>query len=130
LYRGHNIHDIAERLSFEETVFLLWQGRLPTMDEGPAFGDELATYRAVPEAVLDLLRITPEYAHPMPALPPAVSMLACVHPGQEAKRTSSRPRSSWLRSRPSWPRSTASARGSSRFRRTPTYRMWRTTCIC
>ncbi len=59
LYRGHNIHDIAERLSFEETVFLLWQGRLPALDEGRAFGDELATYRGVPEAVLDLVRITP-----------------------------------------------------------------------
>ncbi|HLG74059.1 MAG TPA: citrate/2-methylcitrate synthase, partial [Chloroflexota bacterium] len=83
LYRGHNIHDIAERLSFEETVFLLWEGRLPSMDEGPAFGDELATYRAVPEAVLDLLRITPEYAHPMAALRTAVSMLACVDPDQD-----------------------------------------------
>jgi citrate synthase len=83
LYRGHNIHDIAERLSFEETVFLLWRGRLPVMDEGPAFGDELATYRAVPESVLDLLRITPEYAHPMAALRTAVSMLACVDPDQE-----------------------------------------------
>jgi len=83
LYRGHNIHDIAERLSFEETVFLLWQGRLATMDEGRAFADELATYRGVPEAILDLLRITPEYAHPMAALRTAVSMLACVDPDQD-----------------------------------------------
>lgn len=83
LYRGHNIHDIAERLSFEETVFLLWRGRLPAMDEGPAFRDELATYRSVPEAILDLLRMTPEYAHPMAALRTAVSMLACVDPDQE-----------------------------------------------
>jgi len=83
LYRGHNIHDIAERLSFEETVFLLWQGRLPALDEGRAFGDELATYRGVPEAVLDLVRITPEYAHPMAALRTAVSMLACVDPEQD-----------------------------------------------
>ncbi|HVA23155.1 MAG TPA: citrate/2-methylcitrate synthase [Chloroflexota bacterium] len=83
LYRGHNIHDIAERLSFEETVFLLWQGRLATMDEGRAFADELATYREVPEAIVDLLRITPEYAHPMAALRTAVSMLACVDPDQD-----------------------------------------------
>jgi len=83
LYRGHNIHDIAERLSFEETVFLLWQGRLPTMDEARAFADELATYRPVPEAILELLRITPEYAHPMASLRTAVSMLACVDPDQD-----------------------------------------------
>ena len=83
LYRGHNIHDIAEKLSFEQTVFLLWQGRLPTMDESREFADELATYRAVPEAIMDLLRITPEYAHPMAALRTAVSMLACVDPDQD-----------------------------------------------
>ncbi len=83
LYRGHNIHDIAERLSFEETVFLLWRGRLASGDEARAFADELATYRAVPEAVLDLLRITPAYAHPMAALRTAVSMLACVDPEQD-----------------------------------------------
>jgi citrate synthase len=83
LYRGHNIHDIAERLSFEETVFLLWQGRLPAMDEARAFADELATYRAVPDAILELIRITPEYAHPMAALRTAVSMLACVDPDQD-----------------------------------------------
>jgi citrate synthase len=83
LYRGYNIHDIAERLTFEETVFLLWQGRLATMDEAHAFADELATYRAVPEAILDLLRITPEYAHPMAALRTALSMLACVDPDQD-----------------------------------------------
>lgn len=83
LYRGHNIHDIAERLSFEETVFLLWEGRLATMAEGREFADELATYRAVPEAIMDLLRITPEYAHPMAALRTAVSMLACVDPDQD-----------------------------------------------
>src|SRR5690348_15911958 len=39
LYRGHNIHDIAEKLSFEQTVFLLWQGRLPAMDESREFAD-------------------------------------------------------------------------------------------
>ncbi len=82
-YRGHNIHDIAERLSFEEIVFLLWRGRLATVDEGRAFADELATYRGVPEAIFDLLRITPEYAHPMAALRTAVSMLACVDPDQD-----------------------------------------------
>src|SRR5436309_1450906 len=83
LYRGHDIHDIAERLSFEETVFLLWKGRLPELGEGRAFADELATYRGVPEAILDLLRITPEYAHPMASLRTAVSMLACVDPDQD-----------------------------------------------
>jgi citrate synthase len=53
------------------------------MDEARAFADELATYRPVPEAILELLRITPEYAHPMASLRTAVSMLACVDPDQD-----------------------------------------------
>ena len=30
LYQGYDIHDLAEHTSFEETVFLLWRGWLPT----------------------------------------------------------------------------------------------------
>ena len=30
LYQGYDIHDLAEHASFEETVYLLWRGRLPT----------------------------------------------------------------------------------------------------
>ena len=29
-YRGYDIHDLAEKSSFEETCFLLWEGRLPS----------------------------------------------------------------------------------------------------
>ncbi len=30
LYQGYDIHDIAENMTFAETVWLLWRGRLPT----------------------------------------------------------------------------------------------------
>jgi citrate synthase len=33
IYQGYNIHDLAEHATFEEVVFLLWNGRLPKTDE-------------------------------------------------------------------------------------------------
>ncbi|MDE3075247.1 MAG: citrate synthase [Chloroflexota bacterium] len=83
LYRGHSIHDIAEELSFPQTVFLLWRARLPSAEESLAFGDELATLRGLPDAVLELLMLTPTYAHPTATLRTAVSMLACMDPDQD-----------------------------------------------
>ena len=33
LYRGYNIHDLAEKSTFEECVYLLLHGTLPTKQE-------------------------------------------------------------------------------------------------
>ena len=32
-YRGYNIHTLADNATFEEVIFLLWNGRLPRRDE-------------------------------------------------------------------------------------------------
>ena len=33
IYQGYDIHDLAEHSTFEEVIFLLWNGRLPKQDE-------------------------------------------------------------------------------------------------
>src|SRR5438045_9165013 len=33
LYRGFDVDDLAEHSTFEETVFLLWEGHLPSKKE-------------------------------------------------------------------------------------------------
>ena len=33
IYQGYDIHDLAEHSTFEEVVYLLWFGRLPTRTE-------------------------------------------------------------------------------------------------
>src|SRR5262245_65634513 len=33
IYQGLNIHDLATKSTFEEVVFLLWNGRLPKKEE-------------------------------------------------------------------------------------------------
>jgi citrate synthase len=83
LYQGYDIHDLAEHASFEETVYLLWQGRLPTRAELDAFQAELVAEMRLPSQVLEMLKLTPPSSHPMAVLRTAVSMLANFDPDVE-----------------------------------------------
>src|ERR1043166_2429281 len=78
-YRGYNIHTLADHASFEEVVYLLWNGRLPKQSELDALKTELAGYRSVPQPVLDFLGSVPK-AVPMDVLRTAVSMLSLYDP--------------------------------------------------
>ncbi len=75
IYRGYDINDLAENTTFEEVVYLLRHGELPTQNELDDFTTHLRSERALPEPVLDLLRDTPDDAHPMAVLRTAVSAL-------------------------------------------------------
>jgi citrate synthase len=76
IYQGLNIHDLAEHSNFEETVYLLWHGRLPRRDELEAFRRSLAEQQSIPAEVLELVRRFPADAEPMDSLRTAVSALA------------------------------------------------------
>jgi citrate synthase len=58
-YRGYDIHDLAQRASFEETCFLLWHGRLPNRAELGDLRSELAAARPLPDPILRLMRTLP-----------------------------------------------------------------------
>jgi citrate synthase len=79
-YRGYNIHDIAETLTYEQVVYLLWQGELPSTDQLRTFNADLAARRGLPSVVIDLLRLMPPSAHPMAGLRTAVSLLGTLDP--------------------------------------------------
>jgi citrate synthase len=76
IYQGYDIHDLAEHSTFEETVFLLWNGRLPGRQELEALKQEIGRSYEVPRAVLDLVRTFPADAGPMDTLRTAVSALS------------------------------------------------------
>lgn len=82
-YQGYDIHDIAEAMSFSETVFLLWNGRLPTLAQHQAFRSEVVAEMRLPSQVIEMLRLTPPNSHPMAVLRSAVSMLANFDPDSE-----------------------------------------------
>ncbi len=83
LYRGYDIRDLAARSSFEETVFLLLQGRLPGRDELERTRNDLAAGRTLPPSVLRLLRSMPEHASPMDVLRTAVSYMHSFDPERD-----------------------------------------------
>jgi citrate synthase len=90
-YRGIDIHELAEHSSFEETVFLLHEGRLPTRAELDRHRSELARERAIPEGAVQVLRQVAT-AHPMASLRTAASALGALDPDAEDNGEAARAR--------------------------------------
>src|SRR5919201_1424408 len=86
-YRGYEIGEVAGRLSFEDTTFLLWFGERPTTAESEAFGRRLRATRQVPLEIIAMLRALPRDCHPLDALRTGLSLAAAFDP---ATRDSSR----------------------------------------
>jgi citrate synthase len=79
-YSGYNIHDLARQSTFEEVVFLLWNGRLPKRSELDELNAQLVANRALPAEIVSMLKSFPKGAVPMDALRTAVSALAFYDP--------------------------------------------------
>ncbi len=80
MYRGYDIHEMALQANFEEVAYLLLNGELPNTEQRTKFTRAIAEERALPKAVLDMLRLMPTNAHPMDMLRTGVSMLAPFDP--------------------------------------------------
>ncbi len=80
VYRGYDVHDLAEQAGFEEVACLVLFGRLPARAELAAFDAELRSRRALPPGVIESLERLPSDAVPMDALRTAVSVLALYDP--------------------------------------------------
>ncbi|MCA1598955.1 MAG: citrate synthase [Chloroflexi bacterium] len=83
LYYGIDVKDLAAHSSFEETVYLLWQGRLPTPDELALLQEQLGAARALPAEVSRMLAGFPKEAVPMEVLRTAVSLLSMYDPDDQ-----------------------------------------------
>ena len=79
LYRGYNIHDLAEKSTFEEVVYLLLYGALPTRAQLDYFDHTLRSSRAIPDEVVQVLRLV-KNSHPMDALRTGISALSAFDP--------------------------------------------------
>lgn len=74
VYRGYDIHDIAERITFEECVHLLQVGDLPTAVQLDALRGELTASMTLPELVEENVEEVARAAAPMEALRTLVSL--------------------------------------------------------
>lgn len=75
IYQGYDIHDLAEHATFEEVVFLLWNGRLPKADELADLTGQFRANYGVPSEVIELMKSYPTDADPMDVLRTTVSSL-------------------------------------------------------
>src|SRR5437899_7248464 len=80
IYQGVNIHDLATKSSFEEVVFLLWNGRLPKRAELDELRKNLAASYELPWEAVELIKgmyqRVPAHADRMAALRTVVSALS------------------------------------------------------
>ncbi len=82
-YSGFPIEDLAGHATFEEVIWLLWEGELPTRGELAIITSALAAEREIPDAVHGVLRALPADTHPMTALRTGVSALGAFDPDAE-----------------------------------------------
>lgn len=86
IYRGYDIEDLARKASYEEVLFLLWNGTLPTQTELDAFSRNLADEREVHSCVTDAMAALAEGDEdPIAALRTGISMLSVSETSQETE---------------------------------------------
>src|SRR6266436_5353170 len=56
IYQGIDIHDLATKSTFEEVVFLLWNGRLPKRAELEELKRDLAASYELPWQAIELIK--------------------------------------------------------------------------
>jgi citrate synthase len=74
-YVGIDIDSLARYSTYEETVFLLWNTKLPNAAQLRALSSALQSEYEIPDAIYDMIRSFPTTAVPMHALRTLVSAL-------------------------------------------------------
>src|SRR6267143_4318321 len=82
VYRGYDVNDLVEHSSFEEVIFLLWHGGLPSKKELDAHIKALnaTANRRLPPGIVSLLKALPKKTTPMEVLRTGISALSAYDP--------------------------------------------------
>jgi len=83
-YRGIDIRELAAESTYEEVVYLLWNGKLPLKKELTEFKKNLAKHRPLPPEVRALLKSIPRAANPMDVARTAASLIA-TYPAKKSE---------------------------------------------
>lgn len=83
IYRGYNIHDLADHSTYEEVCYLLLKGELPDKKQLKEFREALARCRRLPPEIVSFLKSLPRDMLPMSALRSAVSVAGLYDPKAE-----------------------------------------------
>lgn len=79
-YFGYNINTLAENATFEEVIYLLWNGKLPNRAELDQLKRSLIAERELPAEVTAFIEGVPKGAPAMDVLRTAVSLLSLYDP--------------------------------------------------
>jgi citrate synthase len=82
IYRGYDVDDLVAHSTFEEVVFLLWQGHLPSRKDLETHVKALSATanRKLPTKLISMLKLLPKKTTPMEALRTGVSALSAFDP--------------------------------------------------
>jgi citrate synthase len=75
-YMGYSIEELVEQCSYEEIVYLLLYGDLPTASELEGFTKRMRSSRPLPEPVKQMIHSFPTGAHPMELLQSVMAYLS------------------------------------------------------
>jgi len=78
IYRGYPISEIAANAGFEETAYLILNGRLPTKSQLESFAGQLRKQAVVNEKIFSIMRELGPQAHPVDVIRTAVSALGSI----------------------------------------------------
>src|SRR3989449_9347670 len=93
IYRGYDIHDLADHSTFEETAYLLLNGELPTRAQLKTFTGQIKVSQKVDRVVHRVIKDAPVSADPMHVLRTAVSAAVFVDPDRgDGTRTAGDPK--------------------------------------
>ena len=74
-YRGYDMKELAETVSFEEVAYLLLKGELPTQAQLDGYRAKLKGLRGLPAPLKEVLERIPRDAHPMDVMRTGCSFL-------------------------------------------------------
>jgi citrate synthase len=82
-YQGIEINELAEHSTFEETVYLLWHGTLPTRQQLADLEDQLKAQRGIPDELVQVMQQLPKTSTTMSVLRTIASALAGFVPSSD-----------------------------------------------
>jgi citrate synthase len=77
-YRHYSAPELAEKRTFEDVWHLMFEGELPEGGARQLFADEIASGRALPDELLDVLALVAPRSTPMESLRTGLSHLAAL----------------------------------------------------
>lgn len=83
LYRGYPVQELAEKCSFEEVVYLLWHGELPTPEQLSQFQKLERAQRGLGPELIALIDSLSKHSHPMDVLRTVASFIGAQDPKAE-----------------------------------------------